>query len=180
MIHKAVPLDEINALATEPSTAQGVESLPDVAILRIATAESDWGTQLDRVVSGCLVLGYRKIVVDLQGSSISTAFQIACLVSAWHLLVAAGGTLILSGLSPEDLAELGKEFDPTLFNLSQDVDEGIDWLEAGFEEDVRQNFPREARCRDCGSVGTVARRGDHVCDDCGMTYLVTERGELPF
>jgi hypothetical protein len=180
MKYKTIELEEINALATEPSKALGVERLTDVAILCIRTSDEDWSTQLDRVVSGCIVLGFVKIVVDLEGVRITTPFQIACLVSAWHQLVAAGGTLVLSGMSAQAVGELSQEFDPTLFNMSRETEEAIDWLSSAFEQDTAQNFPRFSRCTTCGAEGKVAKRGDHLCDNCGMTYLVTERGDLPF
>jgi len=180
MRYATVALEEVNALATETTRAYGVASATEVAILCMGSSDEDWSTQLDRVVSGCVVLGYNRIVVDLQTVSITTTFQIACLVSAWHQLVSAGGTLVLSGMTNESLTELSKEFDPVLFNMSRDVDEGIEWLLTAFDQDAGQNFPRFARCANCGAEGEVTRRGDHVCENCGTTYLVTERGDLPF
>ncbi|HEY9595674.1 MAG TPA: hypothetical protein VHE79_14440 [Spirochaetia bacterium] len=180
MKYATVALEEVNALATESTRALGVKTATDVAILCMGSKDEGWGTQLDRVVSGCLVLGYNKIVVDLEKVSLTSSFQIACLVSAWHQLVVAGGTLVLSGMTADSLAELAKELDPVLFNMSRDIEEGIEWLVTAFEQDAGQNFPRFAKCEKCGAEGKVTRRGDHVCENCGTTYLVTERGDLPF
>jgi hypothetical protein len=45
---------------------------------------------------------------------------------------------------------------------------------------MKNAFPRQVTCSECGVRSEVQRRGDHVCTGCGMTYLVTERGELLF
>ena len=180
MKNKLVPLEEVNALVTEPSIALGVEGQPEVAIVCISAKGPDWSTELERVVSGCIVLGYKRILFDLRGAEVTDPFQIACIISAWHLLVEVGGTFLMSSLSDQSIETLKEQFDPKLFNIFDDIDDGISWIGFGFDQDLKQKFPRIAKCKECGTEGTVHKRGDHLCDECGMTYMITERGELPF
>jgi hypothetical protein len=180
MRHNTVSLYAVNALVSEPSTAFGVEERPDVAILCLHNPSEDWSVQLEAIVSGCIVLDLKKIILDLRDTEIATPFQIACIVSAWHLLIDVGGTLLISGLSEHADTSMRELSEPGLFNLFADVDESIDWLDTGFAEQLKANFPRTAKCSVCGTEGGVSNRGDHLCDGCGQTYLVTERGELPF
>ena len=173
-------INEMSALITEPSSAIGIEALPDVAVLSIHSRDEAWASQLEGIMSGGIVLGFRKMVLDLQHASLSSAFQVACLVSAWHLLVNAEGTLAISGLSAAGKSALGDEHDPALFNLFMDADEALDWLERGFDDAIKRSLPRACRCGACGAEGKVEKRGNYLCDNCGLTYLVTEKGELPF
>ncbi|MGA2639423.1 MAG: hypothetical protein ABSG21_00815 [Spirochaetia bacterium] len=180
MKHKIIPLETVNALVTEPSTAFGIETRPEVAILCLKTRSGDWSMELDAVVSGCIVLGFKRIILDLRDADISSSFQVACIVSAWHLLIDVGGTLLLCGLSENAHKKLQDLSESKLFNIVEDMDEGIDWLNSAFGKELKKSFPRQAKCTECGKEGRVFKRGDHVCDGCGMTYLVTERGELLF
>ena len=180
MKRRTLPLVEINALVTEPSTSLGVEGLPDVAIISVRARGPDWSTELDRVVSGSIVLGFKKILLDLREADVMEPFQIVCIVSAWHLLVEVGGTLAMSGLSATAFDALRQEYEPDLFNIFEDMDQAIAWIDSGYEMSLKSSFPRTARCKACGTEGKVQKRGDYLCDECGMTYMVTERGELPF
>ncbi len=120
------------------------------------------------------------VVLEVGESQIGSSFQVACLASAWKLLVDRGGTLALCGLSKSAHSSLQGVVETSLFNIFDTVDAAIDWLGSGFAADMEKNFPRAVKCGECGSQGEVAHRGDHVCTGCGMTYLVTERGELLF
>ena len=91
-----------------------------------------------------------------------------------------GGTLALCALSASSFDELARLTEPALFNVFRDVDAGIDWIAARLAGLLMRGFPRKRRCLECGTDSQVAKRGEHVCDECGMTYLVTERGELQF
>jgi anti-anti-sigma regulatory factor len=180
MKHKSIPLEIVNALVTIPSTAFEIEAYPELAILCLQTHSGDWGMELESLISGCIVLGYKKIILDLKDADISTSFQIACIISAWHLLIEVEGTLLICGLTEQARKGLQKLSEPKLFNVFTDMDEGVDWLDSTFEKELKQNFPRTAECKGCGTEGDVSERGDYVCDRCGKTYLVTERGELLF
>ena len=76
-----------------------IEAHPDVAILGLQNTSDDWSMQLEAIVAGCVVLDLKKIILDLRDAEITTPFQIACIVSAWHLLIDVGGTLLICGLS---------------------------------------------------------------------------------
>lgn len=179
MKHDIHSLDTVNALLTEPSTAFSVHGRTDVAIIRVGGA-SEWAAELDRVAAGCLVLGFRSIVLDMANTEIGSSFQVACLGSAWHLLLDRGGTLAICGVSTPALERLQGLVDTRLFNIMDTMDAAIDWIDSGFPEDVQKSFPRTVTCSECGATGEVQGRGDHLCPSCGMTYLVTERGELLF
>jgi DNA-directed RNA polymerase subunit RPC12/RpoP len=180
MKYSILPLETVNALVTEPSVAFGIGGRPDIAALSIKSPTRDWGAELDAVVDGCLVLGFKKIVLDLREAEITSAFSIACIASAWQRLINHDGTLAIYGLAPNPYVRFQELIEPTLFNVHENLDACIDWLDSGFRLDLERNFPRIAKCSACGAVGQIANRGDHVCTECGMTYLVTERGELPF
>jgi hypothetical protein len=180
MKYKRIPLDIVNALVTIPSDAFEIEAHPDVAILCLQTHPRDWGIELEGLVSGCIVLGFKRIVLDLHAADISTSFQIACIISAWHLLIEVGGTLLLCGLTEKTHKNLYDLSELRLFNVHKDIDESIDWLDSAFAFELKRNFPRKAKCTKCGHESEVSGRGAYVCDACGMTYLVTERGELIF
>lgn len=179
MSHTYLQLDAVNALLTEPSTALGVEADPEVAILCIQNRSGSWAIELEALVSGCIVLGFKKVVLDLGEARIATPFQTACVISAWHLLIEVGGTLLLCGVEHGYEGLVG-DTERRLFNLLPNKDEAVDWLASVFVKELEQNFPRTARCMTCGTESRVSKRGDHVCDACGMTCLVTERGELLF
>jgi DNA-directed RNA polymerase subunit RPC12/RpoP len=180
MKHTILPLETVNALVTEPSVAFGIEGRPDIAALSIKSPTGEWGSKLDAVVDGCLVLGFTKMVLDLQQAEIATSFSIACIASAWQRLINHDGTLVMYGLTPTASLRFQELIEPGLFNVHENLDACVDWLDSGFRQDLERNFPRIAKCSTCGAVGQIANRGDHVCTECGMTYLVTERGELPF
>jgi hypothetical protein len=180
MTHTMFPLEAVKALVTEATVALGTASAPETAVVCVPPGDTSWGTELERVVSGCVVLGFKSFMLDLRGGVIASSFEVGCIISAWHLLVEAGGTLVVSSLSAEAREALREQYDPSLFNIFDGIDAGLDWLESGFEDDMNKKFPRTAKCRECGEEGIVRKRGNHVCDGCGMTYLVTERGELPF
>jgi hypothetical protein len=180
MKHELQPLETVNALVTEPSVAFGVEGRPDLAILVMRTKVEHWTEGLDSLVAGCLVLGFRNVILQMDGVGLDSSFQIACVVSAWQQLIEASGTLALCGLSAEASRRLQELVEPRLFNLFDSVDAALDWLESSFTRELTANFPRSSTCGKCGAAGTVTRRGDHMCPECGMTYLVTERGELLF
>ena len=180
MKHKVQPLETVNALVTEPSVACGVEGRPDVAVLVFQSPAQDWAAGLDAVVDGCLVLGFRKLILELKKTEISSSFLIACIVSAWQRLLANGGTLVLCGLSGTAYRRFQELIDAGLFNVHDNLDACVDWLDSRFGLELEQNFPRAVKCSECGAASQVARRGEHVCTECGTTYLVTERGELPF
>ena len=178
--HGTFDLETVNALLTEPSHAIGVGGHPDVAVLVLKSSASHWGTGLDAVVDGCLVLGFRKIVARLDEADVSSSFHVACLASAWHRLIDNGGTLVLSNLTEEKYREFAGLIDPALFNIHATVDESIDWLDGAYETELGARLPRVVTCSGCGSSGQVSTRGEHLCTECGMTYLVTERGEISF
>jgi hypothetical protein len=180
MKHARQPLETVTSLLTAPSAGFAVDGSPDTAILHIGPDAPGWAVGLEAATSGCLVLGFKKILLDLEEAGVSTSFEIACIVSSWKLLIDAGGTLALCGLSAASLEELKRLSEPTLFNTLRDVDAGIDWIELDYERFLVRAFPRKAKCVVCGTEGHVAKRGEHVCDGCGMIYLVTERGELQF
>ena len=180
MEYQRLPLEAVTSLLTIPSVAFAIEGIPEVAILRVGAGALDWALGLEDVVSGCLVLGFKSILLDLEEASISTSFEIACIVSAWKLLIEVGGTLALCCLSPKSVEEITRLSKPGLFNVFGDVDRGIDWTSRSFEVDLKQGFPRTTKCGECGAEGKVVKRGEHVCDECGTIYLVTERGELRF
>jgi hypothetical protein len=180
MKHTTVPLETVTALVTEPSVALGFEEHPDVAVLALKSETGDWGSGLNAVVDGCLVLGFRKLIFQMEEAEISSSFLIACIVSAWQRLIEGGGTLVISGLSKRASARFHELIEPGLFNIHDNLDASVEWLDSAFPLELEENFPRTVRCTECGAVSQVARRGDHLCDDCGMTYLVTERGEIPF
>jgi anti-anti-sigma regulatory factor len=180
MKHKILPLETVNALITEPSICFGVDERPDVAALVLKSSTKEWSEGLDAVVEGCIVLGFRKIVLDLEETEISSSFVIACIVSAWQRLIESGGTLVICGLTESAYKRFQELVEPSLFNIHENLDECVDWLDYAFGPELESNFPRVVHCTACGAVGQVARRGDHLCTECGMTYLVTERGELLF
>lgn len=180
MKHKILPLETVNTLLTEPSVAFGVEERPDVAVLVLESATQDWGASLDSVVAGCLVLGFRKMILELEKAEISSSFLIACIASAWQRLIETGGTLVICGMSENAYARFQDLIEPSLFNIHKNLDESVDWLDSAFELELERNFPRDAKCTECGTVSQVTIRGEHVCVECGMTFLVTERGELLF
>jgi len=180
MKHEVLPLETVNALLTEPSRAFGVAGHPDVAIIRLGASPHEWATELDRVVAGVLVLGFRTVVLQMNGEEISTSFQVACVASAWKLLMDRGGTLALCELSGAATQRLGNLVDTGQFNIFETVDDSIEWLDTVYVMEMHERFPRSVTCQECGSPGEVRRRGDHVCSECGFTYLVTERGELLF
>jgi hypothetical protein len=172
--------DAVNALLAAPSVAFGVQECPDIVVLSIHGGDPDWALGLDTVIPGCIVLGYTRLVLDLADAAITTPFHVACIVAAWHALIDAAGTLALSGLSALGLEQLRALVDTGQLNLFPEVAAAVAWLASGYETDVKRSFPRKTTCSECGSEGTVVRRGDHVCDGCGMTFLVTERGETPY
>jgi hypothetical protein len=180
MKHELQPLETVNALVTEPSVAFSVEGRPELAILVMRTKVDHWTEGLDSLVSGCVVLGFRHVILQMDGVGLDSSFQIACVVSAWQQLIDASGTLMLCGLSAEASRRLRELVEPRLFNLFDGVDAALDWVESRFERELAASFPRETKCGKCGAAGTVTRRGDHMCPECGMTYLVTERGEILF
>jgi hypothetical protein len=178
MKNNIVPLETVNALVFAPSLAFGVEGHPDVVIIDMKSSEQDWATGLDAVVGGCLVLGFKKMILKLPEAEAFSSFVLACIATAWLRLVENGGTLVICGLSESASKRFEELAEPRLFNMHGNLDSAIDWLTSGFEIEVSQGFPRTAKCHECGTVGHVVRRGDHSCPECGMTYLVTERGEL--
>ena len=179
MKYVIVPLETVNALVTEPSRAFGIAGRADIVVISVASPPNDWGTELDDVVDGCLVLGFNKLVLDLEQTQISSSFLIACIASAWQRLIDNDGTLAFYGLSKSADEQLRGLIDPALFNIFGSLDECIDWLESEGTK-FEGNFPRPAQCAACGVAGQVGSRGEHVCAECGTTYLVTERGELLF
>ena len=180
MKHDVLPLETVNALLTDPSRAFSVAGHPDLAIIRPGATAPEWAAELDRLAAECAVLGFRTLVLHLEGLTVSTSFEIACLVSAWKLLMDRGGTLVLCGLSEAARTRLEELVQTSQFNLFDGVDESVDWLDTGFVPQVHKSFPRAVKCTECGALGEVQHRGDHMCPDCGFTYLVTERGELLF
>jgi hypothetical protein len=180
MKHTILALETVNALITEPSIAYGIEKCPDIAVLALKSPTLDWGAGLDALVDGCVVLGFKKIILDLKETEISSSFLIACVVSAWHRLIENGGTLVICGLSEGAYKRFQELIEPRLFNMYDNLDVCIDWLDSVFGLELDRNFPRDVKCTECGTVGQVAKRGEHLCTECGVTYLVTERGELPF
>ena len=180
MKHEVLPLETVNALLTEPCKAFGAPGHPDVAIIRLGASPHDWATGLDRVIAGILVLGFRTVVLEMKEEEIASSFQIACLASAWKALLERGGTLVLCELSAAATQRLGELIDTGQFNIFETVDDSIEWLDTSFVVQMHKSFPRSVTCVECGSPGEVQRRGDHVCTECGFTYLVTERGELLF
>jgi hypothetical protein len=179
MKYNLQPLEAAGALLVAPSVAFGIEGHPDVAILDIKSQTENWGLDLDSVVKGCLVLGFNRIILNLADAAVSSSFVIACIASAWHNLVENRGTLVLC---MKESARKGFQelTETTLFNIYEETDACVDWLDSEFPREIRNNFPRGAKCAECGAIGQVGRRGDHVCAECGTTYLVTERGELRF
>jgi hypothetical protein len=180
MKYSILPLETVNALETEPSVAFGIEGRPDIVALSIKSPTREWGAELDAVVDGCLVLGFKNVVLDLREAAMASSFSIACIASAWQRLIDHDGTLAMYGLAPAPYARFQELIEPSLFNVHENLDSCLDWLDSGFRLDLARNFLRIAKCGSCGAVGQVANRGDHVCTECGTTYLVTERGELPF
>jgi anti-anti-sigma regulatory factor len=180
MKHDILPLETVNALLTEPSTAFGAAGHPDIAIICLGAPSQEWATELERVVGGCLVLGFRTVVLEMDRAEVSSSFQVACLASAWQHLMDRGGTLVLCRFSQAAARHLEDLIETSQFNIFDTVDESIDWLDTAFVPQVHKRFPRVVTCAECGSPGEVRRRGDHVCTECGVTYLVTERGELLF
>ena len=180
MKHTMQPSETLNALLAEPSVAFGLEGRPDVAIIDIRTQSQDWAVGLDAVVRGSMVLGFRILVLNLEKVGISSSFEIGCIVSSWQMLIDCEGTLCICGLSEKALAELQELTDLGQFNLFRELDTCIEWLISTFPTELERNFPRTAKCTECSTVGEVSKRGEHVCDNCGITYLVTERGELLF
>ena len=174
------PLETLNALLAEPSVAYGLEGHPDVAIIDIGMQSQDWATGLDAVVRGSMVLGFRNLILNLEKVGISSSFEIGCIVSSWQLLIDREGTLCICGLSKKALADLQELTDLGQFNLFDEMESCINWLDSTFPTELKRNFPRTAKCTECNAVGEVSKRGEHVCDNCGITYLVTERGELLF
>jgi hypothetical protein len=177
--HDTFDLETVNALLTEPSHAIGVEGHPDVAVLVLKSSHVHWGTGLDEVVNGCLVLGFKKIIARLDEADISSSFHIACLASAWQRLIDNGGTLILSNVTGETYRHFAELIDPALFNIHATLPESVNWLDEAYEAELSERLPRVVTCSGCGGVGQVSSRGEHLCTDCGATYLVTERGEIP-
>ena len=180
MEYQRLPLEAVTSLLTIPSVAFAIEGIPEATILHVGAGALDWTLGLEDAVSGCVVLGFRTILLDLEEARISSSFEMACIVSAWKLLIEAGGTLGLCCLSQESAGEFARLTEPDLFNVFDDVDHGIEWISHDFEHDLKQKFPRTAKCVECGTAGRVVKRGEHVCDGCGMIYLVTECGELRF
>ncbi len=180
MMRNTIPLETVNALITAPSVAFGIEEHPDVAVLFFRSPTQDWGVGLNAVVDGCLVLGFNRIILQLEETEISSSFLIACIASAWQRLIENRGTLVICGLKEAAYKKFQELIEPRLFNVYESLDACVDWLDTGFGREIAGNFPRAAKCVECGTVGEVAKRGDHVCIECGTTYLVTERGELPF
>jgi hypothetical protein len=177
--HDTFDLETVNALLTEPSHAIGVEGHPDVAVLVLKSSNDHCGTGLDEVVDGCLVLGFRKIIARLDEADISSSFHIACLASAWQRLIDNGGTLILTNVAGKKYRHFAELIDPSLFNIHETLHESVDWLDDAYEAELAGRLPRAVTCSGCGVVGQVASRGEHLCTECGATYLVTERGEIP-
>jgi hypothetical protein len=180
MEYERVPLETVTSLMTSPSVAFAIEGSPDSAILHIGPDAQEWAVGLEAVSTGCLVLGFKNILLDLGEASVSTSFEIACIVSSWKLLIDAGGTLALCALSALSFEELKRLSEPALFNVFRDLDAGIDWVKRDYEEFLLHAFPRDEKCLECGTEGQVAKRGEHVCGGCGIIYLVTERGALQF
>ena len=179
MKYATIPLDTVNALVIEPSSAFGIAGRHEIAVLSVRSSENAWGAHLDNVVDGCLVLGFNRIILDLEHAKVSSSFLIACLASAWQRLISNNGTLVLYGLAPASFELLRGLVNPELFNIFDTLDDCVDWLEQEGGE-LERSFPRAAQCSACGAGGQVGSRGEHLCTECGMTYLVTERGELPF
>ncbi|HET6451206.1 MAG TPA: STAS domain-containing protein [Spirochaetia bacterium] len=179
MTNEIQPLETVNALLIEPSAAFGVAGHPDLAVIRVGAAP-EWATELDRVVAGCVVLGFRTVILQLEGAEIASSFHIACLASAWRLLIDRGGTLVLCQLSEAARRRLGELVEESQFNIFDSVEDAIEWLDTAYVPQMHKSFPRAVKCVECGAGGEVSRRGDHVCTECAVTYLVTERGELLF
>jgi DNA-directed RNA polymerase subunit RPC12/RpoP len=180
MTHKIVPLEAVNALVTEPSTAYGIEEFTDVAVLDIKSETQDWGAGLDVLVDGCLVLGFTKIVLRLEQAEIASSFLVACIVSAWQRLIERAGTLVICGLTENAYKRLQELIDPNRFNIYKDIDACVDWLDSTYNRALEESFPRVVKCSECGAASQITNRGNYLCDECGRTYLVTERGELLF
>src|SRR5271157_779137 len=162
MKHNTFPLETVNALVTEPSVAIGIDGHPDVAVLVMMSSSPHWGMGLEAVVDGCLVLGFRKIILDLKEADISSSFHVACVASAWKLLIDNGGTLVIFGLAGSRYELFRGLIDPRLFNLLDDLDGCVDWLDTGFQKELEESLPRVAKCIECGSVGQVSTRGDNI------------------